>query len=491
MWSEENGVGEVLLYDPAFLDPSLPTGFWFCADAEDVLAVQINAGCLRTLGSWEHIGRYEAFFLRFCYVLVVCADPEKREVMVRELRHRLPSVILLAVEDKGFRRCPSVRALRDTYGLKAVDQMLLDTVEVPVYGLLDLADVRQPDVTRLDKVLYGIPNLDRATGGAIMGELSVWTGKRGEGKSTLLDQFLLEAIDQGQPVCAYSGELPAWKFKYWASLQAAGPQNLRVTKDKLSGRSVAAPTPFVQGLIDDWWRGRFLLYDIGTSTYHDAANILRVFRYANRRYGAKVYLVDNLMTARFRGNDRDFYRAQSEFVAELAAFAHDNGVHVHLVAHPRKTDRIDDSDDVSGIGDVTNLADNVYALEKESRPDRQQDCVLTILKNRFFGERGRSIGLNFEPMSKRFYKSGTGNPNKAYGWALSRPQQFLELPDSSDDPFREKGDQHGQAKSGPAAAAGDPAPGGPGAGEQPAGGAPAAGSGAGPGGPGSGGGRSA
>lgn len=56
----------------------------------------------------------------------------------------------------------------------------------------------RPDVTRLDKVLYGIPNLDRATGGAVMGELSVWTGKRGEGKSTLLDQFLLEAIDQGE-----------------------------------------------------------------------------------------------------------------------------------------------------------------------------------------------------------------------------------------------------------------------------------------------------
>ena len=65
MWSEPEAVSEVLLYDPAFLDPSLPTGFWFCSDPEDVLAVQVNAGCLRTLGSWEYIGRYEAFFLRF------------------------------------------------------------------------------------------------------------------------------------------------------------------------------------------------------------------------------------------------------------------------------------------------------------------------------------------------------------------------------------------------------------------------------------------
>lgn len=446
-------ISEVLLYDPKLLDPSQPTGFWFCSDPEDVLAIQINAGCLRTLGDWNTIGQYESFFLQFCYVLVVCADPEKRAVMVKELRHRLPNVILLAVEDKGFRCCQSVRALRDTYGLRAVDQILLDTVEIPAYGLLDLADVKQPDVSRLDKALFGISNLDQATGGAIMGELSVWTGKRGEGKSTLLDQFLLEAIDQGYPVCAYSGELPAWKFKYWASLQAAGPDYLTMTRDKLSGREIPEPTPFARQMIDEWWRCRFLLYDIGTSTYHDASNILRVFRYAHRRYGARVYLVDNLMTARFRGNDRDFYRAQSEFVAELAAFAHDNDVHVHLVAHPRKTDRIDDSDDVSGIGDITNLADNVYALEKEAQEDRQQDSVLTILKNRFFGERKRSIGLNFEPRSKRFYKSGTGNPKKAYGWALSGPQQFVELPDTTDDPFAERGTPQAQDRGGGGGAA--------------------------------------
>ena len=40
-------LSDVLLYDPGYLNPELPTGFWFCADPEDVLAVQINAGCLR------------------------------------------------------------------------------------------------------------------------------------------------------------------------------------------------------------------------------------------------------------------------------------------------------------------------------------------------------------------------------------------------------------------------------------------------------------
>lgn len=123
-------------------------------------------------------------------------------------------------------------------------------------------------------------------------------------------------------MCAYSGELPAWKFKYWASLQAAGPKNLQVRKDQLSGREIPHPTPFAQQMIDEWWRGTV------PALRHRHQHLPRRrqypggwFRYAHRRYGAKVYLVDNLMTARFRGNDRDFYRAQSEFVAELASFA--------------------------------------------------------------------------------------------------------------------------------------------------------------------------
>lgn len=432
---------DVLLYDPAWIDTKLPTGFWLMDSPEDVLAVQVNAGLLRDSFPQDAAGTCEAFLMQFPYVLLVAADRERRAAMERTARALFPNVVLLRVGDKGFRGCASVRELRDNFGVKAVDRMLLEAVELPCAGLLDLADVKPPDFSSLEKVLSGITNLDRALGGFYLGELSVWTGKRGEGKSTILSQMLLEAIDQGYPVCAYSGELPAWKFKYWTSLQAAGPNYIQTKKDAQSGREIPGLTTFTQQMIDDWWRGRYLLYDIGANTYHDTASILRIFQYAHRRYGAKVFLVDNLMTARFKASDRDFYRAQSEFVAQLAAFAHNNQVHVHLVAHPRKTDRIDDSDAVAGIGDVTNLADNVFTMEKDDSEDSAQDSILTILKNRFWGERGRSIGLCFDRRSKRFYKSGTGSPNKSFGWALAAPQGVIHLPDDDieQDPFEPAG----------------------------------------------------
>ena len=440
MSNELPDVSRYLAYEPRFLDPALPTGFWLCASADDVLTIQLNAGCLASGASWDDLGRCEGFFARFHYVLLVCPDPQRREVMVDEVRRRLPETVLLVAGDQAFRGCATVQQLRDTYGLHAVDQILLDTVELPICGLLDLADVNPPDMAGMKRCLSGIPNLDRRIGGFYEGEVSVWTGKRGNGKSTLLDQLLLEAVDQGFPVCAYSGELPAWKFKYWASLQAAGPEYIQARRDPATGRSLPAATPFAQRAIDAWWRGRFHVYDIGNRSTHDAGNILRVFRYASRRYGTRIFLVDNLMTARFQaGRDRDFYRAQSDFVAELAGFAKSTGSHVHLVAHPRKTERIDDSDAVAGIADVTNLADNVFSLDRTSESEAKHDAVLTILKNRFFGERSRGIGLKFEPLSKRFYKSGTGDPGKRYGWEHIYTQ--IKLPDEGvppeEDPFPE------------------------------------------------------
>lgn len=438
---------EVLTYDCRFLDPSLPSGFWLCDTAEDVNAVQINAGCLRPGAAWDDLGSHEDFFRQFPYVLVVCADPKRREVMVREARARLQSTTFLVADDAGFRGCSSVQQLRDTYGIKAVERILMYTHELPCFGLVDLADVRQPDLGNMPRVLSGISDLDRLIGGFFPGELSVWTGKRGEGKSTLIDQLLLEAIDQGAPVCAYSGELQDWKFKYWALLQAAGPRYIIDIKDKTTGRKMPGVSDAVQRRIDRWWSRRFLIYDIGTNTSHSAEDILRTFDYAHRCYGAKVFLVDNLMTAKFRGRVKDdYYLAQSEFVGRLASFARGANVHVHLIAHPRKSDKgISDPDDVGGSGDITNFADNVFSVSRRIRetdaagkPVGPPGAELIVFKNRFLGAGKRGYKLDFDERSKRFCRAG-GTPDKAYGWEYDGEEQMAIADDPAEpDPFLEK-----------------------------------------------------
>ncbi len=444
---------DALIFDTRFIDPTLPSGLWFCDCAETVQAIQINAVCLASSKTWDDLSRCKDFFQSFPYIVIVCPDPEKRQVMTNELRRRIPDMPFYMALDAAFRGCKTVPELRDTHGQSGIDRILLDSIELPAYGLLDISDLKPPDLSSMISVRSGFPPLDRKTRGFSMGELSVWTGRRGEGKSTLLSQLLIEAIDQGFRVCAYSGELAAWKFKLWASLQAAGPENIVMAKDALTGAPIPAVFDNIQAQIDNWWCRRFMLYDIGVSAVHDAQTILRLFNYAHNYYGCDVFLVDNIMTTRFKtSKEADFYRAQANFVAALISFARRAKVHIHLVAHPRKSQQGGgkkkhlDNDDVGGIGDITNLADNVFSLERSMRAKKEGGPVepvteLTILKNRMWGDffpPGQAMGLDFDKKSRRFFRSDAP-VDKHYGWDFREQVSLEDLPPDTEIPFDKEG----------------------------------------------------
>lgn len=428
---------DYLVYEDRFLDPTLPTGLWFCEDAAAVQAVGVNAVSLCLTATWNDLYKCAEFINLFPYVLIVAASKERRQEMVGELRERLGYISLLVAQENSFKGCASVPELLGACGDKTVRELLIAAVELPAYGMVALQSVENPETWKLPRTLSGIPELDRSIGGFLMGELSIWTGKRGEGKSTLVNELLLRAVDQGHKVCAYSGELTAWRFKEWAMLQAAGPRYLTERTDKDSGRVFYSVPPHIQQRIDEWWKDRFFLYDLGISTAHDEDSIIDTFTLAHRRYGCDVFLVDNIMTARFKGTrDADFYRAQSNFTGRLVGFAKKYGVHVHLVAHPRKTGNATlAADDVGGAGDITNRADNVFSI-KRMPEGKEYGTLLSVLKNRAFGNQVK-IGLDFEPTSRRFYKAVTGDPGWRFGWEYDGGQLAMEDEPVEGDPFDE------------------------------------------------------
>lgn len=289
----------------------------------------------------------------------------------------------------------------------------------PIEGLLDLSDVEPLDVSKIERVKTNITWLDKELGGFNMGELTVWTGKPGSGKSTFVSQMLLESIDQNYKVCAYSGELRADRFQYWLYLQAAGKNNIKQYFDPVRQTDISyIPKQTIQK-IKLWHKGKFFLYDNEISSQNaENTGILKMFALAAKRYGCKVFLVDNLMTSRFDGkSESDYYRAQSNFVNELVNFAKTYNVHVHLVAHPKKKDgAINDMYDVSGTADIPGLAHNIFCLER-AEDEKEYDTVLKVFKDRNGGSIGHKLGLVFDDKSKRFYQqSDPLKGNKKYGW---------------------------------------------------------------------------
>lgn len=414
---------DALLYRPEMMDPSLPTGLWWCKDAEDVAAIGVNAVCKSILSSWSDMSSAEEWVSQYPYILVCVPPGAMQDEISGELADRF-GVPVLVPKPTAFRGHGSMREFVSDEGLNALNNLLLGTEEIPVPGLVNLAEVGTETRKNAKRVVSGIPELDREIGGFVGGELSVWTGKRGEGKSTLLGQILLDAVNQGHRVCAYSGELPKEQFKLGLLQQAAGYLHVTRREDARSGRVYYDVDPAVIPRIDAWWDKCLFLTDIQRKDAHDEDNILRLFEYANRRYGCDTFLVDNIMTAELKEEvSVGFWRAQSVFAGRLVAFAKRLNVHVHLVAHPRKTGdkQLIEADDVGGSVDITNRADNVFAVQRVPEDKVQSlgySTLLRIIKNREFGARG-NIHLDYNEASRRLYPAGK-SPAKRYSWEMMR-----------------------------------------------------------------------
>lgn len=357
---------------------------------------------------WNWLTQFKAIY-------IFGDNDEPGREMIHKLSVKLSEFNLFIVEHE-FKDCNELLYRK---GTQAVLDAYLKAKPVPVAGLLNLADVAPIDIRNAPKVLSGFQALDKKLGGFMMGDLSVWTGKRGEGKSTLLGQILLNAIEAGSKACAYSGELRADRFQHWIDLQAAGKVYIQTYIDKASGKEFKFVDRQYLECIHRWYNERFWLFDNTKATGNESISIIKIFELAASRYGCNVFLVDNLMTARsVIDNDKDFYRAQSNFVGELVNFANRHNVHVHLVCHPKKTQegRGIGNEDISGSGDITNRAHNVFSLERLSESDRTEqgfDVALTILKNRWEGVNGL-IALNYDPISRRM--KVPNELEKNYSW---------------------------------------------------------------------------
>lgn len=130
----------------------------------------------------------------------------------------------------------------------------------------------------------------------------------------------------------------------------------------------------VQERLTEYYRDRFYLFDNNEIfEANQSESILRAFTMAVRRYGYKLFLADNLMTALSDSDEET--KAQGKFANALKKFATCYYVHVLLVAHPRKVKAGEKlgQDDIGGSSATIRLADSAIVVEKPN---------LRIIKNR-------------------------------------------------------------------------------------------------------------
>lgn len=286
-------------------------------------------------------------------------------------------------------------------GLKA----LVDACEpAPIKGVLEVSSIQRKKESFIS--LTKIPKLDEMLNGFIEGGVTILSGKRSAGKSTISSGFILNAIEQGVPCCAYSGELSPTRFLDWILLPATESKYVTYTTDAKTGKHLCTISSEIEERIKEWMKGKLYLFDDSVAFEDDTQTaVLKVFEMCARRYGCKLFLVDNLLSLLPSADDE--VKMQARVIKKIKAFAKKYRAHVLVVAHPRKeqANSTFTSDSVSGSSAITDLADSVFSIEKPN---------IRVTKNRTFGETGY-IRCDYDPVNHRIYQQGLGD-RIIYSW---------------------------------------------------------------------------
>ena len=279
-----------------------------------------------------------------------------------------------------------------------------------------------------DFILTGIDGIDNRMRGLKKGFVSLLSGLRGGSKSTFLTGVALNAVNDGNNVIAYSGELTSKNFMRWMNLQAAGKNHV-IKSPKWNNYYYVSDDDQIE--IAEWLGQHFMLYN---NDYGNNYGKLRTrLEEQIEKQKTDLVILDNLMSLNIRDLDRDKYAAQSEFITDLQRLAKRTMTHIIFVAHPRKAQGFLRLDDVSGTADLANLSDNAFIIHRNNNDFKRlsKDMfkwtddnavytgtnVIEIAKDRDLGNQDVFIPLWYEPESKRL-KNAPAEMIQ-YGWDKS------------------------------------------------------------------------
>lgn len=294
-----------------------------------------------------------------------------------------------------------------------------------------LSEIKTIDRNQIVSIPSGFKELDRKIIGFNKGEVTLWSGKNGSAKSTVVNQLVLNGIQKGFKSIVFSGELTGNRVKNWFQLQGAGRQyNIPTSWENVF------TTPFnIAEKINKWLNEKLWIYNNEYGNNFEQLIIDIDEMILNK--DIDFIVVDNLMALDIYGLDGFKNEKQTTFINKVCKFAKEKNVHIHLVAHPRKNIGFLRKEDVSGTADLTNAVDNVIICHRNNIDFQksvgdffpkemlfflnQYSNYIEVCKNRDLGIIDHVVGLHYEIESKRLLNEKY--ENVCYDWQETKEQQ--------------------------------------------------------------------
>lgn len=331
-------------------------------------------------------------------------------------------------EKLGMKRCRSVQGFRvkdANDALRAgldMEEMLGASRVIAHEGLATFEDFKDEvyrELTNFDELsgvrCLSLPSLNDLITGHRRGELTIFSGHTGVGKTTLLSQLALDYCLQGVPTL-------------WGSFEIGNVRLARLMLQQFHASQGGSDGP--AGLAERFeeWAERFSELPLVFMRYHGSnaiETIIDAMEYANYVHDCSHVVLDNLqfMTSGQGGRDWDRFQVMDHALGEIRAFCTAKQVHVSLVVHPRKVD--DDSPiqtaSVFGSAKATQEADNLVILQRTAKGP-----TLEVKKNRFDGTLG-SVSLRFDGKNRVFWQT-----DRRGVWPTVQRAQELQSNDRKD-----------------------------------------------------------
>ena len=301
-----------------------------------------------------------------------------------------------------------------------------------------LSEIEDEDRSKIVSIPSGIVHYDKECCGFDKPSLNIWSGNNGSGKSSLLNQLAINAVNNGFKVAIYSGELRGKKMKRWLILQAAGKQYNK--KSNYNSYDYYTPNN-IKDKIVEWFQGK--LYNYNTKYSHNIEQVCLEVEKLVKEHQIDMLIMDNLSCLDIDELDGSINEQQKAAIKMLLRMTERMEIATHVVVHPKKSELYLRKNDVSGAKTLTDLADCVFFVhrwnqdtQKAAKEFMQSQVfadlcssettnIVEVIKHREFGEaEGHIYKLFYEPESRRLKNSIAETIH--YGWEEEHVQTNIE-----------------------------------------------------------------
>ena len=458
-WAQKGADTTPLLFNMNRVNTSEPLT---CVEGENDLAALIEAGVHNAVsvpfgaGNFSWIQENWDWLEQFDNI-IICSDNDEPGVkMQKECVYRLGSWrtkvvdIPQTVTSQFTGRKVAVKDINEVLyycGKEAVVNLIANAKDTPVPSLIDFADVKEIDLSDIEGITVGINDIDKEIMRLFYSSLTILSGTPGSGKTSFLCQLAAQSIDQNKPVWMFSREMPDWLTKNWIEYILAGNRHITQFQSN-SGAAYWKVNEDAKREISRHYREQLMIYrDQFSNKLQDLQTSMED---SARKYGSKLFIIDNLMTVDLDATSESMNEKQTEFVQWLIQFAMKYNVATVLVCHPRKLQPGVTNVgmyDISGTSNIINLAHRAFGLKRVTKAEKEgvrkldnsgwkvkpvkYDVRFEIIKDRLRGKSNLEVGLYYDVPSRRFFTTPEEYEHQ-YLWDKNVYKDHLPYPITND-----------------------------------------------------------